>query len=98
MNLWELIGRPRRVVRLKFLPCMSVEEVGKFFGEKNIAFGWKDFPSIKNGTPPTFVKPLDLTSGSSMSSMVNLILVRKGLNCFNFYSIYFKQGLLVLYL
>ena len=26
---------------------LRVEEVGKTFGEKNIAFGWKYFPSIK---------------------------------------------------
>jgi len=26
---------------------LRVEEVGKTFGEKNIAFGWKHFPSIK---------------------------------------------------
>ena len=26
---------------------LRVEEVGKTFGEKNIVFGWKHFPSIK---------------------------------------------------
>ena len=41
----------------------------------------------KNGSPPPFVKTLDLTSGSYMRGKVGLILVKIVFNCFNFYSI-----------
>ena len=41
----------------------------------------------KNVTPPPFVKHLDLPSGTFARSKVDLILVRKDFNCFNFYSI-----------
>ena len=57
------------------------------FGENVLAFVWKHFSSIKNRTPPSFVKTLDLTSGTSMRNIVGLILVRNDLNSFNFYSI-----------
>ena len=57
------------------------------FGENVLAFVWKHFSSIKNRTPPSFVKTLDLTSGTSTRNMVGLILVRNDLNSFNFYSI-----------
>jgi hypothetical protein len=40
----------------------------------------------KMGLHPPFVKPLDLASGTSVRSTVGLILVRKGFNCFNFYT------------
>ena len=42
---------------------------------------------IKNGSPPPFVKPLDLTSETFVKSTVGLIFVRKSSSCFNFYSI-----------
>jgi len=36
---------------------------------------------------PSFIKPFGLTNGVSVRGKVGLILVRKGFNCFNFYSI-----------
>ena len=36
---------------------------------------------------PPFVKSFGLKSGISVRGMVGLILVRKGFNCFNLYSI-----------
>jgi hypothetical protein len=56
-------------------------------GKKNLAFGWNHFFSIKNRSPPPFVKPLELASGTSVRNTVGLILVRKGFNYFIFYSI-----------
>ena len=44
-------------------------------------FGGIIFLLSKNGSPPHFIKPLDLTSGISMREM------RKDFNYFNLYSI-----------
>ena len=61
---------------------------GKTFGEKKTRLlGGNIFYLLKNGTPPSFVKTFDLISGTSVRDTVGLILVRKGLKCFNFYSI-----------
>jgi len=49
--------------------------------------GGNIFLLAKKGTPPPFVKPLDLTNGTSVRSMMGLIVVRKIFNYFNFYSI-----------
>ena len=47
--------------------------------KKVLAFGWKHFLSIKNETPPYFVKPLDLASGTSVRNTVNLIFFNEKL-------------------
>ena len=46
----------------------------------------------KNETPSSFVKHLDLLSGTSVSSKMGLILVRNIFNYFNFYSIDIQDG------
>jgi len=63
--------------------------VCKIFGEKKTSLlGGNIFYLSKNETPHPFVKLFSLRSGTSVKSMVGLILVRKIFNCFNFYSIY----------
>ena len=47
----------------------------KLLVKKSKHFGWKHFPSIKKGTPPPFVKPLDLISGTSLRGIVDLSIL-----------------------
>jgi hypothetical protein len=69
-----------RVLRTAGTPDGYVEGFDDFF----LTFGWKQFSSIKIWTPPSFVKPFDLPSGTSVRSTVDLILMRK---CFNYFNL-----------
>jgi len=67
--------------------------VGTFwFGRKKSFLGGNILHLSKNETPSSFVKYLDLLSGTSVSSKVGLILIRNIFNCFNFYSIDIQDG------
>ena len=73
-----------------FCRYLPVEEVGMLellVKKKTSILGGNIFLLSKNGTPPLFVKPFGLTSGTFMRDTVGLILMRKIFNCFNFNSI-----------
>jgi len=58
----------------------------KIFGVKKTSLlSGNIFLLSKNGTQLSFVKPFGLTCGISVRSKLDLILVRKCFNCFNFY-------------
>ena len=83
----------KRDLRLIFVKNKGRYIVGMWCGyvkllvKKISLLGGNIFYLSKNGTPPPFVKPVGLTSGTSVRGMVGLILMRKFFNCFNFYSI-----------
>ena len=61
----------------------------KILVKKNKPFGWKHFLSINfvSLVYTLFRQTFVMTSGASVRDIVDLILVRKNFNCFNFYSI-----------
>ena len=59
----------------------------KLLVKKTSLLGENIFYLLKNGTPPSFVKPSGQTSGISVRGTVDLILIKIIFNYFNFYSI-----------